>query len=164
MSLCYYSTNSWIKWYVCNRWRADTHFAWCSEVFDPRAVGKSHYGSLIPPTSSPCAIYKDLAEAVRAGDRHNAKIVSQKAGIAALTEQWRIDGSVSNDDANEILAIVNGDEFRIWRPQLYIIPKTAIDPVRVAKVPLAARAGFGDEFVIKDLRGTEFERLEFDGS
>jgi hypothetical protein len=164
MALFYFSTNPWIKWYICNRWRGDLHFVWCSDVFDPRTMGAAHHGSLIPPTSSPCAIYTDLALAVRTWDRHNSKIITQRAGIAARTEEWRLKREISDAAADEILTIINGGDLSIWRPQLYIIPKLAIDPSgRVELVPIAERAGLGDEFRIRDLRGTEFERITFDG-
>jgi hypothetical protein len=164
MSLCYFSTNPWIKWYICNRWRGDVHFVWCSEVFDPRTVGTDHYGSLIPPTSSPCAIYKDLAAAIRPGvvDRHNSKIVEMRASISARTERWRLDGEISDATADEILTIIQDRNFSIWRPQLYIIPKAGIDPSRIELVPIGERAGLGDEFRIRDLRGTEFDKVAFD--
>jgi hypothetical protein len=163
MALYYFSTNPWIKWYICNRWRGDVHFVWCSEVFDPSSKGASHYGSLIPPTSSPCAIYKDLAAAVRGRDRHNAKIVAHIASISARAEKWRADGEITDAVANEILAIVNRGDFDIWRPMLYIIPCAAIAAARVELVPIAERAGLGDEFRIKDLKGAEFEGIMFDG-
>jgi hypothetical protein len=165
MALCYFSTNPWIKWYICNRWRGDLHFVWCCDVFDPRTVGADHHGSLIPPTSSSCAIYKDLANAIRPGaaDRHNPKIVTQRASIAARTEQWRLNGEISDGVAIDILGIIQSGDLSIWRPELYIIPKSAIDTARVELVPLAECAGLGDEFRIRDLRGTEFDRITFDG-
>jgi hypothetical protein len=165
MGLCYYSTNPWIKWYIQNKWRGDVHFVWCSDVFDPGTVGTAHHGSLVPPTSSPCAIYKDLADAVRPGrtDRHNSKITEQRAGIVSRAEAWRRSGEVTNGVADEILAIVHGGDLSIWRPELYIIPKTAIDETRVELVPYQDRAGLGDEFRIRDLRGSEFDRVTFDG-
>jgi hypothetical protein len=164
MGLCYFSTNPWFKWYVCHKWRGDIHFVLCSDVFDPRTVGAEHHGSLIPPTSSPCAIYKDLADAVRPNaDIHNAKIITQKAGITARAEQWRSAGEISDAVANEILGILQGGDRSIWRPLLYVIPKSAIDPARVELVPFAERAGIGDEFRIRDLRGNEFDWITFDG-
>jgi hypothetical protein len=56
------------------------HYVWCSEVFDPRSVGADHYGSLIPPTSSPCAIFKDLADATRAGSSEKGTSMHAKGG------------------------------------------------------------------------------------
>jgi hypothetical protein len=164
MPVCYYSTNPWVKWYICSKWRGDTHHIWCSEVFDPRAVGTSHFGALIPPTSSPSAIYEDLARAVRAGDNHNAKILAQRTSLSVLAERWRIAGEISDAAADEILAILNGADISIWRPNLYIVPKAAINPAaRVCLVPIAERAGLGDEFIIRDLRAEEFDRVEFHG-
>jgi hypothetical protein len=165
MALCYFSTNPWIKWYIHNHWHGDVHYVWCSDVFDPRTVGADHHGSLIPPTSSPCAIYKDLANASRpgAGDRHNPKIVAQRASLAARAEQWRVNGEISDAIANEILGILNSGDLNIWRPLLYVIPKSAIDMARVELVPFAERAGLGEEFRIMDLRGDEFDRITFDG-
>ena len=163
MGLCYFSTNPWIKWYIQNKWRGDVHFVWCSDVFDPRSVGTTHHGSLIPPTSSPCAIYKELADAVRPGsaDRHNPKIVAQRASVASRAEEWRRKGEINDAIADEILAIVNGGDLSIWRPQLYIIPKSGIDTSRVELVPFGVRAGLGDEFWIRDLRGSEFDMVTF---
>jgi hypothetical protein len=146
MGVCYFSTNPWIKWFICNKWRDDVHFVWCSELFDPRSVGTEHHGSLVPPTSSPCAIYKDLADAVRPGssDRHNLKIATLKATINGQTEQWRERGEITDTIADEILEIINGGDLRIWRPLLYIIPKASIRADRVERVPYGQRAGLGE--------------------
>lgn len=164
-TLCLYSTNPWVKWYICNRWRNDLHYIYCSPYFDPQAYSRDHEGSLIPPTSSPCAIYRDLAAAVRGPiDRHNPKIVSQRAGLLKLIEDWRGDGSLPEDNANEIVALLGADDYSIWRPVLYIIPRSSISPNRIELVPMPDRAGLGPEYIIRDLAGSEFERIQFDGA
>jgi hypothetical protein len=165
-TLCLYSTNPWVKWYICNKWRNDIHFVYCSPYFDPKSQGTDHEGSLIPPTSSRCAIYRDLAEAVRGPsfDRHNPKIISQQASLLKLIEGWRTDGSLSDDDEKEIVGLLRSHDYFIWRPILYIIPCALISTDRIELVPMDARAGSGPEYIIRDLVGTEFERIRFDAA
>jgi len=85
-----------------------------------------------------------------------------RAGITSRTEQWRRDGEITDAVANEILTITQDPSLSVWRPLLYIIPKAGIDASRVELVPIGERAGLGDEFRIRDLRGTEFDKVTFD--
>lgn len=96
-------------------------------------------------------------------DRHNLKIVTQRASIAVRTEDWRLNREIPEEVADEILGLLQGGDLNIWRPQLYVILKTAVDAGRVKLVPLAERAGMGDEFRIANLQGSEFDRITFDG-
>lgn len=141
---------------------SDIHHVWCSPVFDPRRLTPDDRGSLIPPTSSPYLIAKDLASAVKNKDKHNSKIVSQKVSLAALVEQWRIAGTISEGAANNFMYMLRSDELFFWRPLIYVIPASGIDASRIILVPPEERAGFGDEYKIVDLKGSEFDRIELD--
>jgi hypothetical protein len=67
-----YSTNVFLKLFIQQEYRHDIHYVWCSELFDSAKAPFYSRGSLIPPTSNPLDIYRDLQEAVRRQDRHNS--------------------------------------------------------------------------------------------
>jgi len=48
----------------------------------------------------------------------------------------------------------------VWRPLLYVIPR-AIVASRLQAVPACRRAGRGDEYVMSDLKGSEFDIIEY---
>jgi hypothetical protein len=162
MGNCLYSTNPWIKWLIYKEWRGDTHSVWCSPVFDLRKLGADERGSLIPPTSSPAAIYRDLANAARIGDRHNSKIVQVRASLTALAAAWLAKGEITNSESKDIQYLLVSGEHKLWRPLLYVIPTLGISGDRIQSVPPQKRAGLGEEFQIHDLLGSEFDRIEFD--
>lgn len=155
---CLYSVNPWIKWLIHSRYLGDVHFVWCSPVFDPRRLGAEDHGSLIAPSSSPAAIFKELSAAVNNRERHNER----KLSLIARTEDWRAKGLISGRQADDVLFIINDNEISNWRPLLYIIPVAGIDHQRIERVPLADCAGYGDEYIIRDLAGSEFDRIQFD--
>ena len=166
MGLCFYSTNPWIKWHIHKEWRDDIHFVWCSPVFDPDQLAAEDRGSLIPRTSSPAAIYRDVEVAVsgRTFDKHNPNIKRWRASLKSRVEQWRRAGELAEQDANDLIAILDSDERAVWQPLLYIIPTAAIPTSRIEHVSIGERAGLGPEFRIRDLAGSEFERIRFDAT
>jgi hypothetical protein len=155
-----------VKWHISKTWRNDIHYVWCSSYFDPAAHGPFHVGSLIPATSSPAAIYKDLARATASTgsfDKHNGNIIRQRSGLLDRIEKWRAAGEIADSDADEAIAYVSSDDRSIWRPLLYIIPCAGLDAARVTRVHPKQRAGLGPEYTIPDLAGTEFEWISLDG-
>jgi hypothetical protein len=55
--------------------------------------------------------------------------------------------------------MVTNATFDDWRPLLYIIPRSLVE-TRLKVVPIHKRASFGDEFIVEDLRRSEFDLIE----
>lgn len=160
-SLLLYSTNSYMKYLINERYRADIHHVWCSESFDSAALGSYTSGALVPPSSNPKDIFLDLQKAVRATDTHNAKIKEQISGLSALAVTWEKAGLISSTAKDDIVYMVNEAAFfKHWRPLLYVIPRATIAAARIVEVPAAKCASLGREYIISDLRRDEFDLIE----
>jgi hypothetical protein len=156
-----YSTNVFLKFLIARKYLQDKHYVWCSEVFDSTKQGHYSGAAQVAASSDPCAIYKDLEGAIkRQGfDRHNAKVLDQKASLARLAVEWRDQGRISDDDSKEILYLANQAEPYYWRPIIYVIPRVLVS-TRMKKVAPDRRASIGDEFIIEDLDPSEFDIIE----
>jgi hypothetical protein len=150
-----------MKFRIQRDFLGDIHYAWCSPVFDPSTLNRYARGALTPPSSDPKSIYNELAAAVRKGDEHASKITSQKAMLTGLAADLHNQGRLTQDQRDEIVAIVQGARFDDWRPLLYVIPCSPAIVARTTPVPRAKRASHEEEFVVADLRPTEFHMLEF---
>jgi hypothetical protein len=155
-----YSTNTFLKFHIQQRFRNDVHWVWCSEIFDSTKAAPLSANSLIAPSSSPADIYRELRRDVERRDSHSAKISAQRASLQALAIEWEARAEISSQDMQEIIYMATTASFDLWRPLLYVIP--APNPAsRLQLVPIEKRAGFGKEYIISDLKRTEFDLLEF---
>jgi hypothetical protein len=153
-----YSTNPFLKFQINEKY-IKTHYVWCSEHCDSTAVGAYTSGALTPPSSNPAEIFRSLRDDVRRGDTHSAKINQQKASLAALAVDWDRDGMITSTQRDEIIFMVEHAIFEHWRPLLYVI---AVEPVksRMKLVHISKRAGLGEEYIIEDLKRSEFDLIE----
>jgi hypothetical protein len=135
------------------------HYVWCSEHFDSRAVSRYTSGALVPASSNPADIYRELRRDIETGDAHSAKIIAQKASFKSLAIRWEQQGEVSLFEKDEILYLVDNAPIHLWRPLLYVIPSSLVEN-RLQIVPAAQRAGLGNEYIIPDLRRAEFDIIE----
>ena len=154
-----YSTNAFLKFQIQEKYLKQ-HFAWCSDNFDTTAFGHYATSALVPPSSSPADIFRQLREDARRSDFHSAKINQQKASLSALAIDWEKTGRIDASQRDEILYMTQHAAFDHWRPLVYVVPVPPISS-RMKLVPIDRRAGFGDEFIIEDLKRNEFDLLEF---
>lgn len=155
-----YSTNTLLKFIIHQRFRGDVHWVWCSEVFDSKKSAPYSDASLVAPSSNPVDIYRELQRDVAGKDSHSAKITAQKASLQALAVQWQSSGDITTQQMQEIIYMVTTASIEYWRPLLYVIPRVLVGG-RLQLVPIDKRAGFGNEYIIADLKRDEFELLEF---
>lgn len=155
-----YSTNAFLKYLIYDNFRSGVHYVWCSDTFDSAKVSPFSLGSLVPPSANPADIFRELARDAKLGDLHSHKISEQKLGFSRLAVDWATNGEITNEQRDEILEMVKIAPFNHWRPLIYIIPRGKIAPGRLKLVPVAKRAGFGNEYVIADLMTSEFEIID----
>ncbi|HEV7858386.1 MAG TPA: hypothetical protein VGO91_07125 [Pyrinomonadaceae bacterium] len=155
-----YSTNSYLKLYIQEIYRGDVHFVWCSEQCDSKTLSSYSPGALTAPSSNPADIYKELKRDVEGRDRHSAKINAQKARFTGLAITWEQAGEITTSQKDDIIYLVSTADFSLWRPLLYVIPRTSAIEPRLQHVPMAGRAGIGIEYKLPDLKRSEFEIIE----
>lgn len=146
-----YSTNPMYSHELACKYLNCRHLVWCSEEYNP--IGA--------PSSSPKRIYDSLYEECDHEDTHSSLIRGYKRTIRRLAMSWYSTGTINEDQKDEILATVNSQSWRIWRPILYIIYKpNIINAGRLIRVPAPDRAAHRDEWKIEDLDSSEFEIFE----
>lgn len=146
---------------IATRYRGGKHFVWCCEFYDARQAPAMSAAAQIAPSSSPKRIYDTLHEDREFEDGHSALIKGYRKTFKRLAIDWLSDGSITQEQANEITALVKSSSTKIWRPVLYVIPKEPIVASgRLLSVPASRRAGFGPELQIVDLMDGEFDVIE----
>ena len=158
--LILYSTNVFMKYFVAKNFYKDRHYVWCSDVFDSSTAPLYSSASLVPPSSDPCALFHRLKDDVKQRDSHSEKIVKQKSSLKARAVKREEDGTITREHKQEIVYYVDEADWSWWRPVIYLIPRGSIADARVKLVPHARRAGFGPEYIIEDLHGSEFDILD----
>lgn len=160
-NLFYYSTNTYLSYYLSKTFYDNTFFVWCSPVFDPRGLEKNHPYSKIPQSSSPNAIYRQLKSDVETFDCHSSKVNENKAGLKrGAMIAWK-DQVITDDELSIIQDTIDSAVITDFKPLLYIIPKSLVQP-KVELVPVKERANpLSVEYRIRDLKLNEFEILEF---
>jgi len=154
-----YSTNTFLKHLICQRYRNDVHYVWCSQDFDSTTVSSYLSGSLLPASSNPASIYRSLKADVAGGDMHSDKIKSQKASFAKLAVQWETSGEIDRQQKADIIWMVKNVDLSYWRPLIYVIHRPSVQS-RLQLVPMKNRAGLAEEFIIPDLQRSEFDLIE----
>jgi hypothetical protein len=144
---------------IQERFRGDIHYVWCSELCDSKSAGVYSSAALIPPSSNPADIYRELQRDVKGKDKHSAKISEQKMSLLKLAVDWENAKEISSDERDEIIYLTEHASFDEWRPLLYVIPSEPVKS-RLKLVPPAKRAGFGVEYIIEDLKRFEFDTVE----
>lgn len=155
-----YSANPMLKLYVQQHYRDDVHYIWCSEVFDPGAAPRFTNASMVAPSSSPKSICNGLLQAVQQRDRHDAKIQEQRAGFVGRATRWEQEGHLTESQRDEILFLANANDFEYWRPLLYLVPRSLVED-RLELVDISKRASAGNEYILSDLKRSEFDVLEW---
>jgi hypothetical protein len=140
------------------------HFAWVSDFFDTeREAPAGSSGHLIAPSSNPRKIYEDLLNEYRAQEEHSRIIRDHRKTFARLAKKWLADATINQAQYDEIVASARAKSWRIWKPVLYIIPKSGIASSRIIEVQRKDRAGYGPEKQIADLQPHEFDIIDLSG-
>src|SRR6266511_6481455 len=66
---------------------------------------------LVPPSSNPADIYRELQRDVQGMDSHSAKIAAQKVMFTSLAIEWEQRGEISSTHRDEIIYLVTHASF-----------------------------------------------------
>lgn len=156
-----FSTNPWIAHDFAMKYRGGLHYVWCSEYYDPTIASTVSAAAAIAPSSSPKELFDQLKKDCDREDGHSQTIRGHRRTFKRLAADWHASGLISAEQRDEIVATVNARSWRIWRPQLYLIPRAPIEAAgRLLVVPRKSRAAYGPELQIVDLRPEEFTIIE----
>ena len=156
-----YSANPWFAVEVGAKYRNGKYFAWVCEYFDSeRDAPAGSAGAMIAPSSNPRKIYEDLLHEYRGQEEHSRIIKDHRKTFKRLAKTWLAAGEITQDQHDEIVASVQANSWRIWKPVLYVISRAMIDSHRVLEVKRADRAGYGPEYQIVDLDRNEFDIID----
>ena len=159
-NLLYYSTNSYMAYFIAENFFGGKHFVWCSPVYDPTKMHELHKWKKIPVSSNPHKIYLALLEDVEAGDLHSDKIRNNINGLRRATVLKLADGVIDDEEFAKINLMLDKATPDLFRPLLYIIPKENIKD-KIATVSITETAGvLSEEFRVVDLRLGEFEIIQ----
>ncbi len=156
-----YSTISWLAYIIGERYYGGIHYVWCTPHFDHSSIPSINY--TVPPSSSPLEIYLNLAEDVKRGDRHSAKIAANKAGLLRGMILKRSAGDITAEHESEIASIIDTADPMYFRPLIFVIPYHLVND-KLKKVPVSQRAHpLSVEFIIGNLPRDCFDVINFGG-
>lgn len=159
-SLYLYSTNPWYAHELSQKHLGGKCLVWCSDNYDPTAAAALSAAALTAPSSSPKGIYDILYSDCEHEEKNSGLIKKYKKTFKKLALSWHMQGIITPQDKDEILATINSHTWNIWKPLLYIIYRPPIESAgRLIQVNIGARAAYGNEWKIADLDKSEFEIL-----
>jgi hypothetical protein len=136
---------------VAEKYLNRKHCVWCSDKYDPGGA----------PSSSPCELFISLLKDCEGEDKYSSSIERYKKTFRRLAAKWASDGTITADEKDEIIALINSTSWNIWKPQLYIICQSLLaGTTRLITVPVHGCAAVCTEWQIKDLDSSEFEIIE----
>lgn len=153
--LLLYSTNPWIAHEISERYLNGNHVVWCNEDFNP-----AKFGEPSAPSSTPKAIFESLKNDVFHEDEHSFLINNYKKTFRKLAKTWYLGDKITEQQRDDIMFEMKSGSWKIWRPVLYLIPRSIIKDERLELAQRNKRASIGLEFKIHDLHTSEFEIIE----
>jgi len=134
---------------------------WCTPAFAGQTLPRYAIGAAQPASSDPASIYQSLHKAVSTGDKGDARIAQWRLSLQGLAIDWHANGEITEQDRDEIVAIVQSAALAEFRPLIYAIPYASVVPeARVRLVDFALRASREPEYIIEDLKDGEFQIIE----
>lgn len=160
-NLLFYSTNSFLSYWLSDRYYGGVFYVWCSPVFNPGSLDSLNHLKVIPHSSSPHSIYKTFKKAVESNDRGCAKIKENRAGLKRGALSFYERELITVEEFTRINEIIDTASIQDFRPLLYIIPNI-LEQERIKVVPIQESASIlSTEYRIEDLKKGEFDVISF---
>lgn len=145
-----YSTGTALAYKIAKVYYNNIHYVWCTESFD--AV-------LQPGTSNPRTLCARYLEQIITKDRHATEIKNNKAGILKGATAKLKQGIITQDQFDEISAIVAYAGNEQFYPVIFLINKKAVKKRLVVVDPLDKASNSSIEYIICDLKRSEFDLI-----
>lgn len=160
-NLNFYSTNTYLAYWLSCTFYHDEHFVWCSPIFDPSKLDEYHIYKKIPPSSSPFSIYRKLYEDVNNNDLHSPLIENNKNGLRKGAGLKLANKVITELEYSRILKMIEQSQSQEFRPLVYIISSNLVkDKLITVDVEESANP-LSVEYQIHNLLKKEFEIMEF---
>ncbi len=154
----YYSCCTSLGYEVCRRYYGDMHYVWCTPYFNP--ASRMNLPNMVPPTSSPSAIYWSLRHEIEARDRHSEKINKNRLGIITGARAKFQTGVISASEYYEIKDLVNLSDIDEFWPLILVIPRKPVEGL-LKSVDIRHRANLmSEEYIIECLPRKKFHAIE----
>jgi hypothetical protein len=155
----YYSTNTLLAFNISERYYNHLHFVWCTPYFD---VWANQVNYTVPATSSPKEIYQNLLKEVTGEDRHGTQIDANKVGLKKGASVKRAANLITEQQENDIYAIIDSAKSQMFKPLLYVIPYDRVANI-IQEVPVQERANpLSVEYRIELLPRDSFDVLRLE--
>ena len=153
-----FSTNTLLAYWINEKYYDTKHFVYCNRFSHFQAAPRS---TVMPPSSTPCTLYKAFENDVMNNDAHSAVIAQNRVGLLRGAAAKRKRGVITAQQETEIKQIVDVATNQDFKPLLYVIPYALVEK-QVKPVPVANKAhAFSEEFIIEELSRESFEFVEF---
>lgn len=153
-----FSTNTLLAFQINQKYYDEKHFVYCNPYSNAKSPPR---GTVMPPSSTPCDLFRTFEEDVRRSDLHSAAIKRNRVGLLRGADAKRKQGVITKAQETEIRGIVNSATIDRFTPLLYVIPY-ALVKTEVKPVPIASKADpFSEEFIIEELPLEAFAIVEF---
>ncbi|MBU3838053.1 MAG: hypothetical protein H9777_07020 [Candidatus Phocaeicola faecigallinarum] len=156
-----YSTNTYLAHKLSQMFYNDTHYVWCTPIFNSKNLGTYDIGKDTPPSSTPLNIYNTLKEDVEHKDKHSEKIKQNRAGLMKGATIYLENGLITDEEFRYIKTIIEQAEITDFRPLLYIISYDKVKDKITRVAPELKAHPLSEEYIIPDLHSDEFDILEF---
>lgn len=149
-----YSQATEISYKINQKYYNDTHYVWCAE--EPLS------GYLQAGTSDPMERCNRILTAIYSGDCHEHLIEENKKGIRLGALLKKKEGIITEEQEEEIIALLRSAELSDFSPVLYIIPFELVkDNLEIA--PDSQKASSTSvEYIIRNLKHYQFDVIHFD--
>src|SRR4051794_3035652 len=100
----FYSTNPRGAHRPALGFRGGRHYVWCSEYYDPTRAPGTSAAAAIAPSSSPKALFEQLAADCARNDEHSHHIKRYRKTFRRLAAEWLSASEITKDQHDEIVA------------------------------------------------------------
>ena len=160
-NLLFYSANSYLSYWLSDKFYGGVFYVWCSPVFNPESLDSLNPLKVIPHSSSPHSIFKTLKDAAESNDNGCTKIKENRAGLKRGALSFYERELITLEEFERINNIIDTTLIADFRPLLYIIPN-GLEQNRIKIVPIEQTASIlSTEYRIEDLKKSEFDVISF---
>ena len=123
--LVLYSTNTVLAHEFSRRYYDNVHWVTCSPYFS--SASREPFEPAMAPSSTPCAIYRDLQAAIKGSDRHSSALEQKRQGVLRGVDAKLREGVIDRDQHRDLSAMAHSAERQDLKPLVYVIPWANVD-------------------------------------
>lgn len=150
----YYSCVPALAWILAHYFYNDEHFVWIAAEYYPYRLPN-------PKSSNPHLIYQDLYQSWKDRDEFDKTIVQARLNLRMGVLVHESTGKLTQATAAKLRDICDKVDIVFLCPIAYRVEVDNLDPARLHRAGSAVTLG-SHEYLVRDLRDTEFDKLFVD--